>query len=744
MTRQRSLLILILIGYVVIAAMTSIVTPLFEAYDEVWHYPFIAHLAENNLRLPEQKPAVITPWRQQGSQPPLYYLASAALTSWIDTSNLETLHRLNPLPQTGRVLPDGNPNVVVHRADLEAFPWHGAALAIHLIRLFSVVLGLCAVLVTYQIATELFPDKMVIALGAAALHAFLPMFILMSATVTNDALSNLLANLLLLRVIRMVKAQQRPSWKTYSALGIVTGMGLLSKLSIGLYIPVIVLALVVVSVRQRDWRILVYGGAISGGLTIAIAGWWYYRNWQLYGDPTGLNVFFDIVGKRTPIATLSQIWDERVIALKTYWGVYGSMNVLLSGSGYWVFNSIGGIAGIGAIAYIVKRRKSHAPLIITLLLVWPALAVIGLIQWTMRTPGSQGRLLFVALSAFSVWMALGLTWWLPKRLRAASITLVAGYFAAVAFLAPLLIVRPAFAVPPGIIPGEAVANFHAPSSSGQISLSAPRLLTTAGRPGDFIHIEMAWQIVVQTQTDWTLYAHLITPEGIIAGQRDIYPSRGLLATSDLQAGYAWENPLAVPIPQTAYTPNTAMVVIGWYHLPTGERMTLPNGDTTFPVGQVALIPRETGLGVPNPLYVNFEHKIALVGYAMSTLSPHAGEAMTITLYWQALQEVQEDYVVFVHIIDKNTLTKYAGSDAMPAGWTLPTSAWQPGQLITDTHTLIVDSTAPNDIFEVEVGLYLQDDAQTYPRLWIVPEVGEQAANVLFLSRVHVMPSAEIE
>src|SRR5690606_30221183 len=101
----------------------------------------------------------------------------------------------------------------------------------------------------------------------------------------------------------------------------------------------------------------------------------------------------------------------------------------------------------------------------------------------------------------------------------------------------------------------------------------------------------------------------------------------------------------------------------------------------------------------------FGNRIELVGYELSTLAPAAGSALELTLYWRALQPISEDYIVFAHVIDPRTTTIYAGSDAMPASWNAPTSTWQPGEIITDTHVLPVDPDTPPDIYELEVGLY---------------------------------------
>jgi hypothetical protein len=64
-------------------ALYSVATPLFEASDELWHYPMVWHFATGG-GLPIQRASQRddeAPWRQEGSQPPLYYWIAAALSA---------------------------------------------------------------------------------------------------------------------------------------------------------------------------------------------------------------------------------------------------------------------------------------------------------------------------------------------------------------------------------------------------------------------------------------------------------------------------------------------------------------------------------------------------------------------------------------------------------------------------------------------------------------------------------------
>jgi 4-amino-4-deoxy-L-arabinose transferase-like glycosyltransferase len=735
-------LYVILAAYIVLATVYSVVTPIFEASDELWHYPMVQYIATHGFRLPPQNPGTSTDWRQEGSQPPLYYLMAAVITSPIDTSNLDVIRRQNPHADIGVIRPDGNVNMIVHHNDLEVFPWHGTVLAVHLARFLSIALGLGTVFVTYRLARELFPQRPEIALGAAALNAFLPMFLFISGSVNNDNLSNFLGNLLTLLIVLLLKAERLPRYRIYVLIGVVAGAGLLAKLSFGFLIPLVALALIIVAVRFRNWRPLILGGLISGGMTIFIAGWWYLRNAQLYGDPTGLNTFLALVGRRPEVANLAQLWAERSSFTQAFWGFFGGVNVALPYAIYLIFNGIAVVGIVGAaifIAYNLLRKGTiyrsptkYLPHTVTIL--WIAITFVSYMRWTAETPASQGRLIFVALSSILIWLLIGWTWFLPQGLRKFVIGGLALFFFAVAVYAPFAIIAPAYALPDMALTQTTKALF---TGDGSLALLDSRPLMGNIQPGEYIQIETDWQIKTPLKHDWSLFVHLTTPDGVIVGQRDVYPGGGKLATSDLAAGYTWQNPLAIYVPAAAYAPETLTIDVGWYDLATGERLKLSNGSETFTAGTVDLKPRESDLGVPNPLSINFDHQIELVGYEMSNLTPKAGESTDLTLYWRALQPLSKDYTVFAHILDPQTTSIYAGSDATPGG--SPTSGWKVGEIIKDTHTLTVKPETPPGIYEVEIGLYLNPSDGTFPRLNVIDADGGERDDFAHLSRVRVLP-----
>ncbi|HID86254.1 MAG TPA: flippase-like domain-containing protein, partial [Anaerolineae bacterium] len=206
----------------------SVVNPLFEAPDEVWHTLYVKHLADGK-GLPVHDLISEQPWRQEGSQPPLYYLAAALATAWVDTDDADAVIRYNPHAAIGLATAYGNKNVMAHTA-WEAFPWRGTVLAAHLARLLSVLMGAGTVLCTYLLALEIFPGRRALAAGAAAINAFNPQFLFISAAINNDVAVTLFSSLALWLLVRTLRRGPstssgcHPSPRLLLALGIATGL----------------------------------------------------------------------------------------------------------------------------------------------------------------------------------------------------------------------------------------------------------------------------------------------------------------------------------------------------------------------------------------------------------------------------------------------------------------------------------------------------------------------------------------
>ncbi len=762
-SHERLALAVILIVYAVLAITYSVVTPIFEASDELWHYPMVKFIADTRGALPIQNPQNVGPWKQEGGQPPLYYYLGALATFWIDTSDIGDARCENPHVDNGVITPDGNINLVVHHADAEAFPWRGTALAVHLIRLLSVAMGAGTAYCAYALAKELFADRPEVALGAGALVAFTPMFLFISGSVNNDNLAMLLAGLLLLLLVRMTRRYASITLQHFVTVGVVAGLGMLTKYSLGFLLPLVGVAALDVAVRRRDWKLPAQGTLLAAFLTILIAGWWYQRNVVLYGDATGLNVFVEILGKRQVPADLAQLWRERDAFLKGYWGLFGGLNVPMAQWTYPIFNAIGLIGLVGAAIYLARRvrlPRGDARATIQawaghdwgigirelLVLAWPVLVFVSWMQWAAVTWSSQGRLVFSAITAITAWLAVGLAAWVPRRYGLWALGAAVTFFFVCAVVSPFAWIAPAYAPPPHLtedqiatIPNRVDGDFREPGGvRPAMRLLGYDLGAASTQPGGQVPVTLYWEALAPMARNWSVFVHLEDSNQIPVAQRDTYPGVGLLATADLQPGRTFADRYVINVPPGVYAPDTLTLAVGLYDYttcPACERMETAGVDSVS-LHEIELAPRPSLDGVPNPTRVNFGGEAELIGYELDTRRARPGETITLTLYWRGLREMETNYSVFAHVLGADNHL-WANGDSWPAGGAAPTAAWTPGEIVEDAHTLALDPATPPGVYPIEIGLYTQTENGGFRRLVVVTDTGEQARDFVYLSSIRV-------
>src|SRR5689334_18089755 len=178
-SRINKQLVGLLIIFVALCLIYAWATPPLEASDELWHFGAINAIADTGS-LPVQKIGLETAWEQEGSQPPLYYLISAALIAPINRADFDTVRQPNPHVIAGVPGAVGNKNLVLHESAHPA-P-QNTILATYILRLFSIVLGCITVAAVYQTAALLNVKNRFFPLVAAGLAAFNPMFIFITAS----------------------------------------------------------------------------------------------------------------------------------------------------------------------------------------------------------------------------------------------------------------------------------------------------------------------------------------------------------------------------------------------------------------------------------------------------------------------------------------------------------------------------------------------------------------------------------
>ncbi|WP_423223409.1 glycosyltransferase family 39 protein [Candidatus Amarolinea aalborgensis] len=776
---QERWLAVLLALFILLAGIYSIVVPPFETPDEIWHMAFVQHVASGQ-GLPVSAPNTPALWRQQGVQSPLYYLAAAALTAWIDQSDFPAIYaRANPHAAIGRPDASVNRNYLVHKQD-EAWPWHGALLALHIARFFSVLLGALTLWAVYR-TLALIAGAPAALLGAAFV-AFIPQFVFISAAVSNDNAINALAALVLWRVVVLLTSREPLAGAAYGRsfviLGVLLGLALLTKLSALGLVAVTGVALVVVAWRQPDararTRLFIRGALIIGAPALAISGWWFGRNWLLYHDLLAWNVWQANILLRVAPADWRTILGEMESLERSFWGLFGWLNLPYPTWIYLMLRALEIAIGLGLLLAIVDSWRTrrhgrsradgtlnaehgtlnaeharHSAFSIQhsaffLLLLWLALLIFSWLRFMVIAPAAQGRYFFPAAPTLALLMVLAwppnprpFNWRFPWARAANQYMgwLIVGGLFLLSAATPFAVIAPAYRPPVS----ASAANLTPVQANLGAVFAIEGVAAAPGeiQPGDSAAVTVRWRALTPDTHDYSVFVHLLSAEGLIVAQTDAMPGGGLLPTSQWAPGQTYTEVYRVTAPGTAYTPDRGRWAVGLYDHTTGQRLPItlltPTADMvvtsdSLVFGQVVLSPPPGRL--PNPVAVDFLDQVTLAGYSLSGRLLRPGDPMTVTLYWQARGAVRADYTAFVHLLDSDFQTN-GGHDAAPQPGTLN---WAVGQTITDTHTFQVSSAARPGVYQLEIGLYTQPD---FDRLRLQTAPGAEGADRLLVGGIRI-------
>lgn len=127
-------------------------------------------------------------------------------------------------------------------------------------------------------------------------------------------------------------------------------------------------------------------------------------------------------------------------------------------------------------------------------------------------------------------------------------------------------------------------------------------------------------------------------------------------------------------------------------------------------------------GADQAVQVDFGQQIVLIGYDVSHSAAAAGDTLQLTLYWQAEQDTDIEYQVFVHLLrGDGSLVSGAQSDKLNPG-DYPTSRWPVDQYVRDVHRITIPPDTPPGEYWLSTGLWVQKEGWRLP---VINANGEQ-------------------
>lgn len=218
-------------------------------------------------------------------------------------------------------------------------------------------------------------------------------------------------------------------------------------------------------------------------------------------------------------------------------------------------------------------------------------------------------------------------------------------------------------------------------------------------PGDGIRLELFWLPRMPLIPDRFLFLQLLDRKGRVVAAWEGPPIPWYPSSQ-------WSPDVFVSSYQTLRVPATLppgryRLIAGLFDPITGTRIRWGRREE-LTLGMVRVEARAHTFTAPRPSFV-LDRPLAgghrLLGYDLT-----ADEAIHLTLYWQPAGPTDIRYSVFVHLLAADG-TLLAQSDAEPAAGALPTTAWLPGEFVTDRHTLILPPKPASPPAHLAVGLY---------------------------------------
>lgn len=526
MRRRRVVVGMLLLLHLLLAGAYSIWNPLGEAPDEADHWAYIVYLAQER-RLPEG------PTITQSKHPPFYHI-TAALVASLGEPDFGFL-RANPDIAVNPG-PTQSPNFFIHTT-LEAWPWRRGAAVFHLARLWSVLLSVMTVAAVYGLTRTALPWRPGLALLATGLAATVPEKAFVGSALNNDNAAALFGVLALWGAFAVYHAGG--NWRAGWWLGLPLGLGLLSKASSATLWPVVGVILLAGALNGHRWRtsfaangavapltrelgrtstgLLGYlvvswrtwltAGLVAFAPALLIAAPWLLRNWQLYGDLSGMSLARQTIDLRTG----GWGWAETAWLLRGWfvsgWGKFGGAgHIPFPSPVYWGLLALSALAGVGLVV-AWTRRPAERPILALLGLAGVAVAV-GVWQYSLVALGTdQGRLLYPAFGAGVLLVALGLGEWFRGR---AATWLGSGLLIALAGLAVyglVGVIGAAFAPPPPPHPTTvAAAALPNPVGFGELVLVGAMLDDS---------VTLYWQATQQPSADWRTELRVVAEDGTV-------------------------------------------------------------------------------------------------------------------------------------------------------------------------------------------------------------------------------------
>ena len=247
-------------------------------------------------------------------------------------------------------------------------------------------------------------------------------------------------------------------------------------------------------------------------------------------------------------------------------------------------------------------------------------------------------------------------------------------------------------------------------------------------PGEELSVALYWQALEDLNRDYLIAIQLTDDHGDVWAESFGAPVYGTYPTTQWAEREVLKDWHDVSLPRD---------------IPQGDYQVLLRilGEEQL-LGQAALGPfqvhgRARVFSIPDiqhPVEATLGEAVRFLGYDLGSTEVKPGDALQLTLYWQALEEMEASYTVFTHLLDADNQI-WGQRDSVPCRGEAPTTSWVKGEIITDEYDIVVDPEAPAGEYVIEIGMY---DAGAGKRAPVVSDNQAPEQDRVLLGAIHVL------
>jgi hypothetical protein len=285
---------------------------------------------------------------------------------------------------------------------------------------------------------------------------------------------------------------------------------------------------------------------------------------------------------------------------------------------------------------------------------------------------------------------------------------------------------------PPLVQVEGLALVSTPVHTRQVTLADTMRLVgydqvpASLQPGGTVTVTLYWQPQQEIKGDYSSFVHILDATGESIVQSDHMPGGVYYPSSLWRPGEVLVDSHRLTVPADA--------ALGVYRLWVGVHRVASIETLGSPIqagwlalkdpGQIKMTPPDN---IQHPLTVQFGNEIALLGHDLQL----EGQELHLTLYWRALRPMNQNWTVFVHLLNQ-TGAMVAQQDGQPRQGRYPTSVWDEEEVVDDPELFELPGGLADGDYQVVVGLYA---TETGDRLQASDATGNPSADSVSLLRL---------